>query len=705
MVTFENADASSSQGKESGLGKIPEWVKNSAGWWAKGDVDDNDYIQGMAFLVKEGIMKIPPTTQGEVTGSKQIPEWVKNNAGWWAKGDIDDSSFVQGMQFLIREGIMSMPATAESKESILGKIPEGIVKQKILPQELGTDPESILDRAKKEGILEWPNIRPTCDSPESLKLREFLKCPSIRFGMLHHLENEDFSIVINNAGANTDPNKQEVHNFEISSNKYPIGSEVSLEAKETGKDTGVFEFPYKTSEKSSKLSDYAYVRDFPTKVRASINNVDPMMTPNHGVLTSDTAHVDKLDVSFDKNIYDIEDFAVITVENSAFNKANSRVETIDIPLTIASSSEIKTKNFRAQETSKGSGTFQKIINLCRIIPPSTDSVISASSGWEETVTKSASASVTVSKNIEAHDENVSMYFNDDNYDANSEFRITIQSNYPTRDEVADNTLQGFGVYEGPIRTGTLEIHGCGRIPISLTNEYYDFNSYSDDAARYNGFRAGIMTAEYSYAIHETEQVTDEEGFSSDVSVPIDSGSLVISVPVNHFPTPESNFDRLGDKTLEIYSVENGDRAIPRDSIIVKLKDPDLDQHWTKELAGWAFGFGIDILLDNVIPAYKEFDMTVTVLSIGGMVYDFDPKIETFGGLISDSLGEREFVTVVLYSVSEDKPIILILPKDSDGEYSNMDDPFLASQIIDTSPDTIVALYEWGDLAVSLDVSR
>jgi len=40
--------------------------------------------------------------------SSEIPSWIKNNAGWWAEGAIDDNSFVQGIQFLIKEGIMSI---------------------------------------------------------------------------------------------------------------------------------------------------------------------------------------------------------------------------------------------------------------------------------------------------------------------------------------------------------------------------------------------------------------------------------------------------------------------------------------------------------------------------------------------------------------------------------------------------------------------
>ena len=39
--------------------------------------------------------KIPITQQGDSAGSNEIPVWIKNNAGWWADGSIDDSSFVQ----------------------------------------------------------------------------------------------------------------------------------------------------------------------------------------------------------------------------------------------------------------------------------------------------------------------------------------------------------------------------------------------------------------------------------------------------------------------------------------------------------------------------------------------------------------------------------------------------------------------------------
>ena len=85
---------------------VPDWVKNNAGWWATDQIDDKSFLMGIQYLIKEGIMVIPPTETSESAGSQGVPSWIKNNAGWWADGLIDDSSFVLGMQWLISNGII-----------------------------------------------------------------------------------------------------------------------------------------------------------------------------------------------------------------------------------------------------------------------------------------------------------------------------------------------------------------------------------------------------------------------------------------------------------------------------------------------------------------------------------------------------------------------------------------------------------------------
>ncbi|WP_428325944.1 cupredoxin domain-containing protein [Nitrosopumilus sp.] len=87
---------------------VPDWIKNNAGWWAEGAIDDDAFVQGIQYLIKENVLQIPVTYSGEGTGSNEIPAWIKNNAGWWAEGAIDDDAFVQGIQFLITNGILQV---------------------------------------------------------------------------------------------------------------------------------------------------------------------------------------------------------------------------------------------------------------------------------------------------------------------------------------------------------------------------------------------------------------------------------------------------------------------------------------------------------------------------------------------------------------------------------------------------------------------
>jgi hypothetical protein len=40
-----------------------------------------------------------------------IPEWIKNNAGWWSDGTIDDDSFLNGIKYLIENNIITIDST------------------------------------------------------------------------------------------------------------------------------------------------------------------------------------------------------------------------------------------------------------------------------------------------------------------------------------------------------------------------------------------------------------------------------------------------------------------------------------------------------------------------------------------------------------------------------------------------------------------
>lgn len=86
---------------------IPNWIKTSAGGWAKGSLADGDFVKGLQYLVTQKIINVTsinPSTQSLT----KIPSWLKNNAGWWADNQISDDEFVKGIQYMIQYGIIKI---------------------------------------------------------------------------------------------------------------------------------------------------------------------------------------------------------------------------------------------------------------------------------------------------------------------------------------------------------------------------------------------------------------------------------------------------------------------------------------------------------------------------------------------------------------------------------------------------------------------
>ena len=112
---------------------VPNWVKTNAGWWASGDIDQQSFIQGIEYLVNQGIISVPVQ---KVSGEKSetVPDWIKNTAGWWAEDAISDAEFVRAVEFLVAENIISVQVdalneikmpTSIGKTITLAKSPEG----------------------------------------------------------------------------------------------------------------------------------------------------------------------------------------------------------------------------------------------------------------------------------------------------------------------------------------------------------------------------------------------------------------------------------------------------------------------------------------------------------------------------------------------------------------------------------------------------
>ena len=86
--------------------QIPEWVKNTANWWSTNQIPDSAFVDGIEFLINEGIIIVSDIEKDHSTPYQGIPEWVKTNAGWWSDDQIDDKTFATGIEFLIRIGLI-----------------------------------------------------------------------------------------------------------------------------------------------------------------------------------------------------------------------------------------------------------------------------------------------------------------------------------------------------------------------------------------------------------------------------------------------------------------------------------------------------------------------------------------------------------------------------------------------------------------------
>ncbi len=85
---------------------IPDWIKNTAGWWASDQIPDSAFLQGIQYLIKEEIIIIHSTEASESSQPQEVPTWIKNTAGWWADNKISEVEFVNAIQYLIKYGII-----------------------------------------------------------------------------------------------------------------------------------------------------------------------------------------------------------------------------------------------------------------------------------------------------------------------------------------------------------------------------------------------------------------------------------------------------------------------------------------------------------------------------------------------------------------------------------------------------------------------
>ena len=100
-----------------------------------------------------------------VQAESLVPEWVKSNAGWWAEGTVDDTTFLNGITYLVENGIINVSSESKSidvetltigfipVEKAYELTPKAQALEVFLENELGVDVEIVVPSGY-EAIIE-----------------------------------------------------------------------------------------------------------------------------------------------------------------------------------------------------------------------------------------------------------------------------------------------------------------------------------------------------------------------------------------------------------------------------------------------------------------------------------------------------------------------------------------------------------------------
>lgn len=89
-----------------GVNLVPKWIKHNALWWAQDEITDDDFINGMRWLVENRILPITdPVKQFDV---QSVTDSVKKISYAWSQNRTSDVEFLRGVEYLIKTGMMEL---------------------------------------------------------------------------------------------------------------------------------------------------------------------------------------------------------------------------------------------------------------------------------------------------------------------------------------------------------------------------------------------------------------------------------------------------------------------------------------------------------------------------------------------------------------------------------------------------------------------
>lgn len=97
--------------KETMDAKVPGWIETIAQFWIDEDVSDREFTDALGFLVKEKIIDVqvePPLVDTDETIEEpKVPDWIASTTEWWINGDVPEDQFLEGIKWMIQNRIIT----------------------------------------------------------------------------------------------------------------------------------------------------------------------------------------------------------------------------------------------------------------------------------------------------------------------------------------------------------------------------------------------------------------------------------------------------------------------------------------------------------------------------------------------------------------------------------------------------------------------
>ena len=117
----------------------------------------------IAVFAVIGVLSVSSTQTAQAQGL--VPDWIKSNAGWWSDGTLDDETFLNGIKYLIENGVINVSSESNAVDVdtiTIGFIPvekadeltsKAQALEVFLEDELGVDVEIVVP-SNYETIIE-----------------------------------------------------------------------------------------------------------------------------------------------------------------------------------------------------------------------------------------------------------------------------------------------------------------------------------------------------------------------------------------------------------------------------------------------------------------------------------------------------------------------------------------------------------------------